>query len=98
MFIHGNARSRIPSFLNGSADKEYARNIGDTEDVGLIPGSGGSHGGGYGNPLQCSFLKNLMDIGVWWATVTRTQRDRHYRVTEHTDTYIHTHTHTHTYK
>ena len=24
---------------------------------------------GNGNPLQCSFLGNLMDIGSWWATV-----------------------------
>ena len=27
-------------------------NAGDLRDVGLIPGSGRSHGGGHGNPLQ----------------------------------------------
>ena len=38
-------------------------------DVGLIPGSGGSPGGGgHGYHLQYSYLKNLMDRGAWWAT------------------------------
>ena len=31
-------------------------------DVGLIPGSGRSPGGGNGNPLQYSCLGNPMDI------------------------------------
>ena len=38
-------------------------------DVGLIPGSGRSPGGGNDNPLQYSYLENLMDRGAWWATV-----------------------------
>ena len=38
-------------------------------DVGLIPGSGRSPGGGSGNPLQYSRLGHLMDRGGWWATV-----------------------------
>ena len=38
-------------------------------DVGSIPGSGRSSGGGHGNPLQCSCLENPMDKGAWWATV-----------------------------
>ena len=46
-------------------------NAGDVRDVGLIPGSGRSPGGGHGNTLQYSFLGNLMDRGVWWATVHR---------------------------
>ena len=29
-------------------------NAEDIRDVGLIPGSGRSPGGGYGNPFQCS--------------------------------------------
>ena len=53
----------------GSVDKESACNAGDTEDAGLIPGSGRSLGGGHGNPLQYSCLENPMDRGVWWATV-----------------------------
>ena len=35
----------------------------------LIPGSGGSPGGGNGNPLQYSCLGNPMDRGDWRATV-----------------------------
>ena len=38
-------------------------------DVGPIPGSGRSPGGGHGNPLQDSCLKNPMDRGAWWARV-----------------------------
>ena len=40
-------------------------------DVYLIPGYGRSPGGGNGNPLQYSCLKNLMDRGAWQATVQR---------------------------
>ena len=36
--------------------------------VGMIPGSGRSHGGGHGNPLQYSCLENPMDSGAWQAT------------------------------
>ena len=38
-------------------------------DVGLIPGSGRCPGGGHGNLLQYSCLKNPMDRGAWQATV-----------------------------
>ena len=38
---------------------------------GSIAGSGRSPGGGNGNPLQYSCLKNPMDRGAWWATVHR---------------------------
>ena len=38
-------------------------------DVDLIPGSGGSPGGGYGSPLQYSCLENPVDKGAWRATV-----------------------------
>ena len=40
----------------------------DIRDMGLIPGSGRSCGGGHGNPLQYSCLENPMDRGGWWAT------------------------------
>ena len=36
-------------------------------DVGLIPGSGRSPRGGYGNSLQYSCLETPMDRGAWWA-------------------------------
>ena len=38
-------------------------------DMGLVPGSGRSPGGGQGNPLQYSCLGNPMNRGVWQATV-----------------------------
>ena len=46
--------------------KETARNA---RDLGWIPGSERSPGEGNGNPLQYSFLENLMDRGAWQATV-----------------------------
>ena len=38
-------------------------------DVGSIPGSGRSPGGGHGNPLQYSCLENPMEGGAWRVTV-----------------------------
>ena len=38
--------------------KNLPANAGDTRDLGLIPGSERSPGGGHGNPLQCSCLEN----------------------------------------
>ena len=49
--------------------KNLPANEGDIRDPGLIPGSRRSPGGGHGNPLQYSCLKNPMDRGVWQATV-----------------------------
>ena len=46
-------------------------NAGDVRDVGSIPGSERSPGGGHGNPLQYSCLENPMDWGASWATVHR---------------------------
>ena len=46
-------------------------NAGDAGNVGLVPGLGRSPGGGNGNPLQYSCLKNPMDRGAWWARVCR---------------------------
>ena len=37
----------------------------ETENVGSIPGSGRSPGGGNGNPLQYSCLENSMDGEPW---------------------------------
>ena len=49
--------------------KNPPANTGDVGDMGSIPGSGRSPGGGHGNPLQYSCLENPMDKGAWWATV-----------------------------
>ena len=51
-------------FPGGSVGKEPACNAGDTEDVGLTPGSGRSPGGGHDNPLQYSYLESPMDRGA----------------------------------
>ena len=48
--------------------KNLLANAGDLRNVGSIPGSGRSPGGGHGNPLEYSCLENPMDRGVWWAT------------------------------
>ena len=41
--------------------KEPTCSTGDAGDVGSIPGSGSSPGGGQSNPLQCSCLENPME-------------------------------------
>ena len=46
-------------------------NAGEKRDMGSIPGSGRSPGGGHGNPFQYSCLENLIDRGTWQATVHR---------------------------
>ena len=52
--------------------KNPPASVGDIRDLGLIPGSGRSPGGGgHGNPLQYSHLENPMDRGAWRATVHR---------------------------
>ena len=51
--------------------EESACNAGATEDMGLIPESGRSPGGGHGIPLQYSCPENSKDRGAWWATVHR---------------------------
>ena len=58
----------LTSFPGGSEGKASACNAGD---LGSIPGSGRSPGGGNGNPLQYSCRENPMDRGAWWATVHR---------------------------
>ena len=54
--------------------KNPAANAGDVKDVGSIPGSGRSPGGGHGNPFQYSCLENPMDRGTWWLQSIGSQR------------------------
>ena len=59
-------------------EKNRPANSGDTGDAGLIPSSGRSPGGGNGNLLQYSCLRNPRDRGTGQATahgVTRSQRE-----------------------
>ena len=55
--------------------KNPPANAGDARDVGSIPGSGRSPGGGNFNPLQYSCLENPIDKGAWRATVQRVGHD-----------------------
>ena len=68
--VHGVAESETTKRLSGASlvtqGKELACNA---EDLGSIPGSGRSPGGGNGNPHQDSCLENSMDRGAWQATV-----------------------------
>ena len=59
-------------FHGGSHRKESACNVGD---LGSICGSGRSPGEGNGYPLQYSCLGNVMDRGVWPATVHGTAKE-----------------------
>ena len=62
--------------------KESTCNAGN---LGSIPGSGRSHGGGPGNSLQQFCLENPIDWGAWWAAVHQgSQRAGHDWVTGHT--------------
>ena len=63
-------------FPGGSVGKESTCNAGDLGDMGSIPGSGRSLGGGHGNPLQYSCLENPMDRGAWWATAHRVAKSQ----------------------
>jgi len=71
--------------------KKPPASAGDTRDMGLIPGSGKSPGGGHGNPLQDFCLENPMDRRACWATVQRITKNQ----TGLKQLSTHTHTHTH---
>ena len=57
-----------PGFPSGLDGTDSASNAGD---LGSIPGSGRSPGGGHGNSLQYSFLEDFMDRKSWGAIVHR---------------------------
>ena len=56
--------------------KNLPANAGDIRDAGSVPGSGGSPGGGHGNPLQYSCLENSVARGAWQATVHKVAKNR----------------------
>ena len=60
---------RCQVFPSDSEVKESTFNAGGTGDAGLIPGSGRSPGGGYGNTLQYACLENPVDREAWQTTV-----------------------------
>ena len=61
--------------------KNLPANAGDKTDVGSIPGSGRSPGGGHGNSLQYSCLENPRDRGAQGLKSIGSQRVRHYQRT-----------------
>ena len=56
-------------FPGDSVVKNLPANVGDAGDLGSIPGLLRYPGGGDGNSLQYSCLRNLMDGGAWRATI-----------------------------
>ena len=62
-------------FLGGSLVKNPPAMRRLAIDVGPIPGSGRSSGGGNGNPFQYSCLGNPMDRGAWLTTVHRVTKE-----------------------
>ena len=64
--LFANVIWHILGFPGGSVVKVSVFNA---VDLGSVPGSGRSPGGGNGNPLQSSCLKNPMNGGAWWAIV-----------------------------
>ena len=86
----GMSRAGFMCFPGDAVIKNPPANAGDATEVGSIPGSGRSPGGGHGNPLQDSCLGNPMDRGAWRATV-------HGVAKSWTGLSNRTHTHTHFY-
>ena len=68
------------------SSKECICNAGAARDVGSIPGSRRSPGGGHGNLLQYPCLENSRDRGAWRATGHRAAESQ---------TRLSPHTHTH---
>ena len=63
-------------FPGGASGKTLPANTEDVRDLGSVPGSGRSPGGGHGNPLQYSCLENPMDRGAWRAVVRGVAKSR----------------------
>ena len=73
----------------GSVVKNLPANAGDARDLGSIPRSVRSPGGGYGSPLRYSYLENPID---WTEEPGRLQSSESQRV-RHNCADTHTHTH-----
>ena len=63
-------------FPGSTSGKNTPANAEDIKDVGSIPGSGRSPGGGHSNPVQYSYLGNPMDRRAWRAPVYRVVESR----------------------
>ena len=56
--------------------KTQATNGGDIRNLGSVPESGRSLGGGHGHPLQYFCLETFMGRGNGWATVHRVAKSQ----------------------
>ena len=74
--FHFHFHTLLQGFPGGSVVKNLPAPAGDARNVGSVPGSGRSPGGGHGNALQYCCLENLMDRRAWWATVHRVTKSR----------------------
>ena len=63
--------------------KNLPASAGDIREVGSIPGSRRTPGGGHGNPLQHSCLENPVDRGAWQATAHRVAESERTEATLH---------------
>ena len=68
--VHGIAESdMISHWTTTTIVQNLPASVGDTEDIGSIPGLGRSSGVRNGNLFQYSCLENSMDKGAWQATL-----------------------------
>ena len=65
----------VLGYPGATSGKDLLANVGDMTDMGSIPGSVRSSGGGHGNPLQYSSLETLMGRGAWGAAVHRVTKN-----------------------
>ena len=67
----------ITGYLQASLMAQRVKSLpANAGDLGSIPGSGRSPGGGHGNPLPYSCLENPMGRGAWWARVHRVTKSQ----------------------
>ena len=59
-----------------SGVKNSSVNAGNIKDEASVLESGRYPAEGNGNPLQYSYLENLMGRGAWWATVRRISKNQ----------------------
>ena len=76
-------------FPRGSVVKNLPARARNVRDPGSVPESGRSPGGGNGNPLQYSCLKNPMDKGACQAAIHGAAKSQTRLSTAHTHTDTH---------
>ena len=70
-------------FLWWLSGKESTCNARDSGNVGSVPGSGRSPGGGLGKLLEYSCLENPVDSRAQWAAVCRVAKSYKTEATKH---------------